>query len=124
MSGIRSAPGTPAAVAICFGRLFAPWNPPPTNPLRMLVTRKMSSSSVEQRLRSIRDVVEAVAPQEDRDVVLLETRPGRVAGEADRVGECANGLLLGSRRALVDGQVSRRLPRDVAIGSTACPKRR
>ena len=45
VSGIRSAPGTPAAVAICFGRLFAPSKPPPTNPLRMLVTRKMPSSS-------------------------------------------------------------------------------
>ena len=56
VSGIRSAPGTPAAVAICFGRLFEPWNPPPTNPLRMLVTRKMSARSVEQRLRAVLDV--------------------------------------------------------------------
>ena len=39
-SGMRSAPGIPAAMAIFFGRLCPPSKPPPANPLRMLVGSK------------------------------------------------------------------------------------
>ena len=45
--GTRSAPGTPAASAIRFGRLMPPSNPPPAKPIRTLVgSRKSSASSL------------------------------------------------------------------------------
>ena len=45
LSGIRSAPPTPAAKAIRFGRLWPPSKPPPAKPRLMLVGRQKSSLS-------------------------------------------------------------------------------
>ena len=38
LSGMLLAPGMPPLIAICLGRLWLPLKPPPTKPLRMLVT--------------------------------------------------------------------------------------
>jgi len=49
VSGIRSAPGTPAASAICFGSERAPSNPPPAKPRLIDVSVK----SFESRIRFV-----------------------------------------------------------------------
>ena len=63
VSGISSAPGICAAIAIFFGRLWPPPKPPPAKPLRIDVT---SNSAAARRTAPGRvgDVVERVAAQQ------------------------------------------------------------
>ncbi len=73
------------------------------------------SGAVEEGALGVGDVVELVAAQEHRDVVLLEDRVCRIAGEADRVEE---GGLLG---APVARQVRLRGRGDVAAEVRQAP---
>ena len=84
MSGISSAPGICAAIAIFFGRLWPPPKPPPAKPLRIDVTSKSPARSSNSALRGVGDVVERVAAQQHRDVVLLEDRRVGIARKAPR----------------------------------------
>ncbi|TML59699.1 MAG: hypothetical protein E6G22_12605 [Actinobacteria bacterium] len=90
---MSSAPATPAASAICFGRLWRPEKPPPTKPRRVLVCSRASKPSKI-----------AFAP--------ASTWPGssllRVAREAHGVEERADGAVPLARRAHVDRQVGSR----------------
>ena len=50
---MRSAPGTPAATAIFFGRLCPPPKPPSAKPRRMLVTVKKGRAKMSLRAASM-----------------------------------------------------------------------
>ena len=81
-SGISSAPGTPAAIAICFGSD------------RLAVEAAACEAAAEARhvedvertdaLERVVDVRPQIAAEQDRDVVLLEHRLLRIARETAR----------------------------------------
>src|SRR3954452_10133870 len=108
VSGIRSAPGTPALIAICLGNEEPPSNPPPAKPRRRLLHSSSDASrrpgrgsapqprDLEQRRfpqagEGVVDVVADVAAEEDGDVVLLEDGLVGVAREPPRLEQ--HGLL-------------------------------
>ena len=107
---MRSAPGTPAAIAICFGRLREPSKPPPANPLRMLVTRNIPSSSSNSAFEPSA-IESSESPRRSTATSFSSsTRLRRVAGEADRRSPAPRTRLSGRRRrARVDRQVRARL---------------
>ena len=76
--------------------------------------RTEDARAVEERALGVPDVLADVAAQEHGDVVLLEGRLARIAGEPDRIGERAHGAELGPRGATVERQMHACLPRHVA----------
>ena len=85
VSGIRSAPGICAASAIFFGSDCRAVEAAAGEPAAD--RRELEELRVAEALLGVEDVRAHVGAQQDRDVVRLEPRVGRVAGEAPRVDQ-------------------------------------
>ena len=78
----------------------------------------------EQRLRRRHDRVEAVAPEENREIVRFQDRLGRIARKADRVEQDAHRLVLRLRRPPIDRDVLVGRPGHVAAKVRQAPRDR
>ena len=87
----------------------------PDEPLADARHLEQPTEFVEHRLRTGPDVRERVAAEEDRHVVRLELRRGRVGREPDGVLEDANLVPTGRGGAAIHGDVRRGLAGDVAV---------
>ena len=109
---MRSAPGTRADSTILFGRLRSPPKPPPTKPLRTLVTWKISGSSSNNRRCASSIAASSSLRSEHGDVVALEHRRVRIAREPLGVLEHAELPTARAACTSVDGELPLRLRRD------------
>ena len=121
---MRSAPGTPAAIAICFGQALRAAEAAAREALADARHPEQAVELLEQRLAPSAIVSRDVAAQEHGDVVLLEQRLRRITREADGIDESAGRASRSSPMRACRPADAFRPGRRRSGGSTATPRPR